>query len=133
MTTTNTATATTATATTATATTATATTATATTAAQYNAAIKAAAEWEFGVEIKYCDDDILTIMGLLSYLENIELENIECGFGHLTEKERQEDSNGELYIEAMRGFSLSKKYIHLRKVLKRERAAAAKLKYKANK
>jgi hypothetical protein len=85
---------------------------------QYIDAMNVSAEWELGLETRYCEDDILTIMGMLGYLENI-----ERGFGHLNDEalfksERRADSTGELYDEAVRGFALSKKYINIRRSLK---------------
>ena len=82
---------------------------------EYTAAMNAAAKWELDLDDRYSEDDALSIKGMLSYLENI-----ECGFGHLNDEalfksERQADSNGELYKEAVLGFTFSQKYIRLRR------------------
>ena len=85
---------------------------------EYAAVTKAANLWELDVEARYCEDEILSIMGMLSYLENI-----ERGFGHLNDEalfkdERQADSDGKLYEEAVKGFEHFKKCIQLRRLLK---------------
>jgi hypothetical protein len=67
----------------------------------------------------------MSIIGMLSYLDNI-----ERGFGHkndeeLFKSERKDDTTGRLYEEAKKGFEFSKKYIHLGRSLrayKRSRA-----------
>ena len=95
-------------------------------------AMNAAAKWELDLDDRYSEDDALSIKGMLSYLENI-----ECGFGHLNDEalfksERQADSNGELYKEAVLGFTFSQKYIRLRRSLKECKRARAQ-KYMAKK
>ena len=88
---------------------------------QHDVAMKNASDWEDEVDKQYDEEDALTIMGMVSYLENI-----ESGFGHLNDEklfksERQSDVHGILYEEAMKGFEFGKKCIHLRALLRKVR------------
>lgn len=79
-----------------------------------DAAVEKANDWENEVDKVYGEEDALAIVGMLSYLENI-----EGGFGHrndekLFKSEKESDVNDVLYEEALKGFELSKKCIHLR-------------------
>lgn len=80
----------------------------------YATALKNANDWEDDVDNQYGEDDAMTIMGMLSYLENK-----ERGFGHLNDEklfqsERSSDIEGVLYEEAKKGFELSKICFQLR-------------------
>ena len=81
----------------------------------YCAARKCAAVWELGLEGRYSEDELMSIMGMLSYMENI-----ERGYGHLNDEAvfASERRSGRLYEEAVRGFVLSKEYIRLRLLVK---------------
>eukprot|EP01041_Mallomonas_annulata_P009647 gene9647-20050_t len=81
--------------------------------AEYVLASQKANNWEAYVNGRYDEEDVLTIMGMLSYLDNI-----ERGFGDLNdqllfESERESDVHGILYKEAVEGSKLTKKCIHL--------------------
>lgn len=70
-------------------------------------------EWELKLEKKYNDEQIISIMNMLSFLENE-----HNGFNHfndksLYEEERKADVTGLLYEEASRGFKISKKNIDM--------------------
>eukprot|EP01041_Mallomonas_annulata_P009806 gene9806-20396_t len=93
---------------------------------QYAAAIKAAGEWECSLYARYSEKNIVSIMGMYSYLDNIEL-----GFGHLNDEnlfnsERRADISGRLYKEATLRSSFSKIYLRLRRPLKFYKLARAK-------
>lgn len=86
---------------------------------EYFEALQASGDWEMYVESHYDEEEIFSIMGMLSYLENC-----ERGFGHLNDEklfqdEIQSDKSGKLYKEALKGFELSKKYINLAHVNKK--------------
>ena len=88
--------------------------------AQYLIARSDATKWELGLDDKYNEEQVLTIIGILSYMENV-----ERGFGHCNDQklynsERMEDADADnnLFAEACVGFAFSKKYILLRKQMK---------------
>jgi hypothetical protein len=65
--------------------------------------------WEYGLEEKYNEDQIDSIMGMLSYMVNV-----YNGFGRsndesLYKDERESDVTGALYQEARNGFEISKR------------------------
>lgn len=77
-----------------------------------------AINWELGLDDKYNEEQVLSIMGMLAYMENM-----ERGFGHrndqqLYESERNEDVDDKLFMEACIGFEFFKKCILLRKQMK---------------
>jgi hypothetical protein len=86
---------------------------------EYIAALQASGDWEMYVDSYYEEEEAISIIGILSYLENR-----ERGFGHLNDEklfqdEIQADKTGKLYKEALKGFEFSKKYISLAHVNKK--------------
>ena len=80
----------------------------------YKTAIKASADWEMYLNCHYDNEEVLSIMGMLSYLVNC-----ERGFGHMNnehlfKEERDNDTTGKLYEEALKGFEFSKRCISIK-------------------
>eukprot|EP00602_Paraphysomonas_sp_CaronLab_P010226 CAMPEP_0185018736 /NCGR_PEP_ID=MMETSP1103-20130426/1411_1 /TAXON_ID=36769 /ORGANISM="Paraphysomonas bandaiensis, Strain Caron Lab Isolate" /LENGTH=166 /DNA_ID=CAMNT_0027548687 /DNA_START=76 /DNA_END=573 /DNA_ORIENTATION=- len=70
-------------------------------------------EWEYELEKKYNEEQIDSIISMLSFLENE-----HSGFSRFNDKslhkeERKADVTGQLYQEACRGFKISKRNIDL--------------------
>jgi len=87
---------------------------------QYLIARSDATKWELGLDDMYNEEQVLSIMGMLAYMENV-----ERGFGHLNDQklynsERIEnaDAGNKLFAEACAGFVFFKKCILLRKQMK---------------
>ena len=64
------------------------------------------AEWETGLKSRYTEDEVISIMNMLSYWDNK-----HRGYGKLNDEElyleeRKEDADNRLFEEAMRGLSL---------------------------
>lgn len=83
---------------------------------EYASAKQAANAWELGLEERYTEDKILSIMSMLSYLVNV-----DRGYGHLNNEalyraERAEDANGRLYQETCKGLELTRKCRQLKPI-----------------
>ncbi len=64
------------------------------------------AKWEISLESRYTEDEVVSIMNMLSYWDNK-----RRGYGKLNDEqlyleERKEDENNRLFEEAMRGLLL---------------------------
>ena len=70
-------------------------------------------EWEFYLEKKYNDEQIVSIMNMLSFFENEHNGFNRSNDKSLYEEERKTDVTGQLYREACRGFMIAKKNINL--------------------
>lgn len=70
-------------------------------------------EWEIDLEKKYNDEQIISIMNMLSFLENEHNGFSRFNDKSLYEEERKMDVTGLLYREACRGFKISKRNINL--------------------
>ena len=70
-------------------------------------------EWEIDLEKKYNDEQIISIMNMLSFLENEHNGYSRFNDKSLYEEERKMDVTGLLYREACRGFKISKRNINL--------------------
>lgn len=87
---------------------------------KYEDAINIGNMWEIGLETRYDEDQIESIMGMLSYMENK-----YNGFGHrndewLYKENKNSDVTGQLYQEACHAFNNSKQVSDLRDEIQRK-------------
>jgi hypothetical protein len=65
-----------------------------------------ATEWEISLDNRYNEDEVLSIMNILSYWENKHRGYGKRNDEQIYREEREADKNNRLYEEAMRGLSL---------------------------
>ena len=66
----------------------------------------AAADWEISLERRYTEDEVVSIMNMLSYWDNKHRGYGKLNDEQLYQEERKEDVNNRLFDEAMRGLFL---------------------------
>ena len=66
----------------------------------------AAADWEISLDSRYTEDEVVSIMNMLSYWDNKHRGYGKKNDEQLYLEERKEDVNNKLYDEAMRGLFL---------------------------
>lgn len=83
---------------------------------QYQEAMNKSEAYEYYIESKYCEEDILTIHSLLSYMVNQ-----YNGFAHLNDEKLYMElkTNEQLFDEATKWFELSKECIRLGKSIRK--------------
>lgn len=77
-------------------------------------AFDANVDWEINLESVYSEEEIISIINMLSYHTNV-----DNGFGRANDEslyrsEKRNDINGTLFDEAMRGLQLERKWKELR-------------------
>ena len=65
-----------------------------------------ASAWELSVESRYTEDEVVSIMNMLSYWDNKHRGYGKHNDEQLYLEERTEDADNRLFDEAMRGLSL---------------------------